>query len=185
MEFFKKYFDEVDNWNNEEVGGKYIIFSNGIICRNYDKDSLGRPVNKVIKQTKHNGYLVCSINGKQYRVHRLVAQAFIPNQENKSQVNHIDGNKTNNDITNLEWVTPEENIKHSWSKGLSSKRFGKLNDKTKTIIQYDLNGNIIKIWEDPNEIERTLGFKKNSIQKSINSNYKNSFGFKWSYKEVM
>lgn len=72
-----------------------------------------------------------------------------------------------------------------WSKGLSCKRFGKLNDKTKTIIQYDLNGNIIKIWEDPNEIERTLGFKKNSIQKSINSNYKNSFGFKWSYKEVM
>lgn len=108
MEYFKKYFDEVENWNSEEVGGKYIIFSNGIICRNYDKDSLGRPVNKVIKQTKHNGYLVCNING-----------------------------------------------------------------------------NIIKIWEDPNEIERTLGFKKNSIQKSINNNYKNSFGFKWSYKEVM
>lgn len=69
-----------------------------------------------------DGYLLVNLRlnnkSKSKRVHRLVAQAFIPNPDNKPQVNHIDGDKQNNKIENLEWVTPLENNKHAWDTGL-------------------------------------------------------------------
>ena len=69
-----------------------------------------------------NGYAYVSIvsHGKRSKVsvHRLVAACFIPNPENKPCVNHIDGNKSNNNVDNLEWSTFSENIKHSWDSGL-------------------------------------------------------------------
>lgn len=78
----------------------------------------------VLKTQPRNGYeCVClSLNGKrQYpNVHRLVAIAFIDNQDNKEQVNHIDGNKMNNNASNLEWCTHSENMKHCFRVGLQS-----------------------------------------------------------------
>lgn len=59
-------------------------------------------------------------NGTTERVHRLVASAFVPNPDNKSDVNHIDGNKLNNHYTNLEWVTKSENMRHAYDTGLAT-----------------------------------------------------------------
>lgn len=75
----------------------------------------------VLKQQMQKGYKTVSIAGKKYRVHRLVAQAFIPNPENKPVVNHMDGCKTNNNVRNLEWTTDLENRIHAEKHGLACK----------------------------------------------------------------
>jgi len=70
--------------------------------------------------TKHSqGYLSVSVGGRKRLVHRLVAENFIPNPNDKPCVNHIDGDKTNNHVSNLEWVTHKENSHHAWKIGIN------------------------------------------------------------------
>lgn len=74
---------------------------------------------KKLKPILHNtGYLYVTLNGKQLAVHRLVAQAFLPNPNNLPQVNHKDGNKKNNCVDNLEWCSCSENMKHAFKNNL-------------------------------------------------------------------
>ena len=78
---------------------------------------------KRLKATNNgDGYECIKINKKTYRVHRLVATSFIENPDNKPQVNHKDGNKLNNNVSNLEWVTNAENQIHAWDIGLQPTR---------------------------------------------------------------
>lgn len=81
------------------------------------------------KQYRKNrvGYIKVSLNNKGFYIHRLLAQAFIPNPDNKPCVNHKDGNKLNNSLDNLEWVTELENQKHAFDTDLKQGVFGKLN----------------------------------------------------------
>jgi hypothetical protein len=93
----------------------YVIYENGTIYSKKRKKFLKQQLN-------HKGYPVLKLcnNGisKEFFVHRLIAQHYLPNPNNKPQVNHIDGIKTNNTISNLEWVTSKENINHSWVNGI-------------------------------------------------------------------
>lgn len=74
--------------------------------------------NKLLKQHNNgNGYFYINFKYKRYYVHRLVAESYIPNPDNKPQINHKDLNKANNEASNLEWVTPSENIRHLFKNG--------------------------------------------------------------------
>ena len=95
---------------------KYKITTEGKVWSEYKKDYLKPNPN-------HKGYLTISLNIDRRNkttkaIHRLVAEHFIDNPENKSQVNHIDGDKTNNDISNLEWCSNKENNQHAIDTGL-------------------------------------------------------------------
>lgn len=131
---------------------------------------------KILKQhiLKNTGYKVVPLfidkRKKTCYVHKLVAMAFIPNLENKSQVNHIDGNKLNNSVENLEWCTHSENQRHAFKNQLH---------KTKSIICVEtgieyLNGA---------EIQRKLNICRNNVTDCCNGNRKTAGGYHWKYKD--
>lgn len=104
--------------NNEK--SNYKIRSNGeVLSVNFNKTGKSKLRKISISRTGYR-YIVLHHKGKMYKfqLHQLVAKYFIPNPENKSQVNHIDGDKSNNDVSNLEWVTSKENIHHALKTGL-------------------------------------------------------------------
>ena len=123
-------------------------------------------------------YYVCLLkNGKHknYYVHRLVAQAFLPNPNNLPEVNHKDECKTNNVVSNLEWCDRKYN--HNY--GTINERISQ--SQSKPVLQYDLNGNLIKEWKSINECGRN-GFNQGDICKCCNGKRKTAKGFIWKYK---
>lgn len=120
-------------------------------------------------------------------VHRLIALTFIPNPNNKEEVNHIDGNKFNNNANNLEWVSRSENQLHAIKTGLREPspmtgRKGELNPLSKEILQYSLDGALIKKWKGISNVCRTLDFKSpSSISNCLSGRYKTAYGYIWKY----
>lgn len=123
---------------------------------------------------------------KTYNVHRLVAETFIPNIENKETVNHKDGNKLNNCINNLEWATRSENQLHAYNIGLQKpnktmlNKKGKLNPLSKKVIQYDLNGNFIKEYSSYTEATQQTNI--NHIGDCCNGKIKRAGKYIWKWK---
>lgn len=97
------------------------------------------------------GYYSVGLCAKKHQVHRLVAKAFIPNPENKREVNHINGIKTDNRVSNLEWVTPSENIRHAIKSGAiktfgENNHFSKLTTDKVRVMKYMLSRGIRRQW---------------------------------------
>jgi hypothetical protein len=122
---------------------------------------------------------------KKIRVHRLVCISFLPNPDNKPFVNHKDGNPSNNNIENLEWVTNSENVRHAYTvlgkNGPNKGKFGKLNHKSKAVKMIDYAGNVIRIFDCVRDAARIGGFDNGCVSKCCNGKLKKHGGFIWEF----
>lgn len=149
--------------------GKYKINKCG--------DIYSMRTNKLIKPVIRNNYLAVGLwcNGKvqMKSVHRLVAEAFIPNPDNLPYVNHINENKTDNRVENLEWCDAKYNANY----GTRNKKISGYNSQS--VAQYDLNGNFIKKFDSIKEAAEELGKSDYSIRACLYGKYKTGHNYIW------
>jgi hypothetical protein len=151
----------------KEFDKKYFVSSLGRFKNSYGKIMENYKVNE-------NGYIRVYIYKKTFTLHRLVALTFLENPNNKEQVNHKDGNKLNNSIDNLEFVTNKENQLHKFQMGLG-------NNYTRKIGQYDLSGNFIKEFKSIVLAGKELNISKSNISGVLINYRKTAAGFIWKY----
>lgn len=176
---------EVSNFGNIKSIFRLLVDVNNKTYRKYEL-ILKPSINKY-------GYLQVglSINNKlkSYTVHRLVAEAFIDNPFNKPTVNHKDGNKLNNFVSNLEWATKSEQAVHSLDMGLRTipnswnGKFGGDHGASKKVLQLDLNNNLICEYDSIIDASNYIGIHPSGITKVCKGKGKSAGGFKWKYKE--
>lgn len=143
--------------------------------------------------TNNKGYYVVSLvknkQKKQHRVHQLVAKHFLNNENNFNCINHIDGDKKNNHVNNLEYCTDSHNIKEAYRIGLKKPNFcmlGKLDDKCPNSIpvnQLTIDGVFIKRWNSSREAMRQLNMKANHIMDCCMGKRKSTYGYRWEYAD--
>ena len=179
----------MNNWK-DVVGyeGLYKVNQTGEIFSEYSKRTL-------TPYLSSDGYLRINLcRNKKVKItmlHRIVAEAFIPNPENLPVVNHIDGNKANPNVENLEWTTFSGNSIHSFSSGLS-----RISDKcrkavslvaaengakttSKAVIQIGTDGNVVNKFKSMREAERVTRIPRSNIARACGSDDYSAGGFKW------
>lgn len=163
-----------EEWKTIEEAPNYEISSYGNV-RN-------KKTNRQLKPQSYGatGYKQVSLKiiesdtfQKRY-IHRLVAQAFIPNSENKREVNHIDGDKLNNVLSNLEWVTSSENQ-------IKRHQQGNIQTSNRKVGRFDVDGNLLEEYESIISAAKAMGVKRNAIDCALRKKHKTSCGFIWEF----
>ena len=126
------------------------------------------------------GYGKLALKGNIKLLHRIVALAFIPNPENKPQVNHKDGDKHNNCASNLEWVTAKENAIHAYRTGLLDQAIG---ERCMKVDQFEKTGKFVKRWNSFHEISRETGWSASLICRQCKKPNSTAYGWVWRYAD--
>lgn len=138
---------------------------------------------RILKPYIQRGYahVVFSVSNKKktYKVHRLVAKTFIPNPEEKPQVDHINGIRSDNRVENLRWVTHPENMKNPITK---EHLFGHIGHRKK-VYQYTLDGELVRTYVSGLSCEE-YGYKQVSISAACKGRIKTYKGYRWSYQPL-
>lgn len=172
------YFYNMKWLDIEEYLGLYQVSDTGEV-RNVK-------TNRVLKAKEDkDGYLQVGLikdrKQKWFYVHRLVAEAFLPNPDNRPEVNHKNENKQDNQVENIEWIWHKDNCNH----GTRNHRIGEKQingKKAKSVLQYSLDGTFIRKWSSMSEVTRQLGYKQGGISACCLGKTKQSYGFIWKYK---
>lgn len=163
-----------ETWNTIEEASGYEVSTQGRV-RN---KKTGRILNP--QASSGSGYKQVNIKvdstkkfEKRY-IHRLVAQSFLENPENKKEVNHIDGNKLNNMLSNLEWVSTSENQK---------KRHQLENTRTsnRAIGRFSLEGELLEAYNSIIEAAHCMNVKRGAIDNALAKRTKTSCGYIWNF----
>ena len=156
--------------NQGKVKSLERMRSNGLKCNE-----------RILKETNHLGYILVTLckDGKQrqFRVHRLVAMAFIPNPENKDFIDHINTIRNDNRVENLRWVTRQENRNNPISVNAYDKAI------SRSVMQYDTDGNLLNVFASITEASKKTGVRICAIQHGCSGRTITSKGYIWRYKE--
>ena len=151
-------------------------------CSNFGRVNSKRWNRLMPQHISSQGYLKVTVDRKDVFIHRMVAICFINNPFNKPYINHINGIKTDNRIENLEWCTQHENVIHA--RDILNVQFGCkgfVSNKRRKVVQCDLEGNDIKVFNSIAEAEKILSIS--NISASLSGKYSHSGKFKWRYHE--
>lgn len=160
----------VEMWKSVEGFEKYVVSNLGNV-KNVVKN------NVLSASSIRGGYRSVVIGKKAYKVHRLVAKAFVEKDDDSHDVvNHIDGDKMNNKASNLEWTTIKANNKHAYDTGLNRVT-------TRAVCKLDENDNILETFESLREAKEETGISDGNIA-SVCKNGKKAGGFRWKFRDV-
>lgn len=162
-------------YQNKDLGDYYFISNTGEI-----KNAKTNFVRK--KSVNKEGYYQVGLslgsreNKPCIRVHRAVAETFIPNPHKKPEVNHKDGNKLNNNVSNLEWCTNAENIQHAITMGLQKSR------NEKKIKQIDKNTmEVLRVFSSIKEAKKAFNKSTGAINDCLKGRIHSAYGYYWEY----
>lgn len=163
--------------------GLYEVSNLGRVKSLPRKGTKGGLLTPSYSNSKHYAHIPLTKNGelRTTSLHRVVASAFVPNPENKSQVNHINGDKTNNRADNLEWVTNKENVDHAMETGLWKCRPEEAIEARMAGVFQKMNGEVIAMYPCVKYAQYITGVCNQNIFKVCQGKRRSAGGFEWEF----